>query len=102
MKLPSMKPGLPTMGAAVPLPVKRADTFYQSNEWRRLVVRRRLDRDYQQARARAKPNERLILDHIVERKDGGADLDPKNTQWLTHSEHQAKTARSKRARSGIS
>lgn len=101
-KLPSMKPGLPSMGAAVPMAPKRAEAFYQSPEWRKLVTRRRLDKDYQQARARAKPGERLILDHKVERRDGGADLDPANTQWLTHSEHQAKTSRSKRARAGWS
>ena len=51
------------------------------------------------AKARAKDGERLILDHVVERKDGGAPLDPANTQWLTFSELQAKTEREKRRRS---
>jgi hypothetical protein len=57
-----------------------------------------LDRDYFEALSRAKSGERLILDHVRERKDGGADLDPANTEWLTFSEHQAKTAKAKARR----
>lgn len=94
----------PMLGSAPPLvraAPKRADPFYQSPQWRSLVARRRLDADYQAAAARALPGERLILDHVNERRDGGADLDPKNTQWLTHGEHQAKTARTKRWRAGL-
>ena len=74
------------------------DPFYKSVEWRRLVARRRLDSDYFAARRRAKHGERLILDHVRERKDGGAELDPDNTQWLTMNEHQAKTATARAAR----
>lgn len=83
--------------AAMP---KVADPFYQSAGWRRLVEARRLDADYFAARKRLKSGERLILDHVIEIKDGGAALDPANTQWLTFGEHQAKTAaaRAKRAR----
>jgi hypothetical protein len=60
------------------------------------------DADYAAALRRCRPGERVILDHISERKDGGADLDPLNTEWLTNSEHQAKTARARarRARGG--
>jgi hypothetical protein len=81
-------------------PAKTADPFYLSSEWAALKARRRLDPDYYAARRRAKPGERLILDHIVERRDGGAELDPNNTQWLTWGEHNAKTAqaRARRAR----
>ena len=80
---------------------KVALPFYRSAEWRALVAGRKLDRDYHAARARAKPGERLILDHVREIRDGGARLDPANTQWLTFSEHQAKTERAKRARLGL-
>lgn len=83
--------------AVVPLP-KKAEGFYTSPAWRGLVARRKRDADYFAAVARAKPGERVILDHIVERRDGGADLDPSNTQWLTMGEHQAKTARERRRR----
>ena len=77
---------------------KMVEPFYQSAGWRALVARRKLDSDYFAARSRAKPGERLILDHVRERKDGGADLDPRNTEWLTMSEHQAKTAKARAAR----
>lgn len=77
---------------------KVADPFYLSREWRELVASRKHDADYAAAKARAKPGERLILDHKRERKDGGADLDRLNTEWLTMSEHQAKTAAARRTR----
>jgi len=78
---------------------KVADQFYKSPEWLALRRSRMKDPDYAAAKARAKDGERLMLDHVREIRDGGAKLDPKNTQWLTHSEHQAKTARAKVARS---
>lgn len=79
-------------------PPKVAEPFYHSRDWHRLVQRRKRDPDYVAALARRKPGERLILDHVRERKDGGDDLDPSNTEWLTHSEHQAKTARARALR----
>lgn len=81
--------------AAMP---KVADPFYLSREWIALREARRRDPDYAAAAGRGKPGERLVLDHVTERKDGGAALDAANTQWLTHSEHQAKTAKAKAAR----
>jgi len=77
---------------------KTADPFYLSAEWRAHRERRKLDPDYYAALRRAKPGEKIILDHIHERKDGGGDFG--ETEWLTLSEHNAKTAkaRAKRAR----
>ena len=86
------------MDAKVRALPKLAEGFYSSPQWRALVADRKYDPDYQAARMRAKPGERLILDHVVERKDGGADLDALNTEWLTFSEHQVKTARARAAR----
>lgn len=80
---------------------KRALGFYRSAEWLALVARRKGDADYRAALDRAGPGERLILDHVVELKDGGAALDPGNTQWLTFGEHQVKTARERRRRAGL-
>jgi 5-methylcytosine-specific restriction enzyme A len=80
---------------------KMAAAFYQSAEWKALKAMRRRDPDYAMARKRCKPGEWLVLDHVIEIKDGGAPLDPANTQWLTNSEHQAKTALRKRQRSGM-
>jgi len=79
-------------------PAKEAERFYQSAAWRRLIAARKLDADYFAAKARSRSGERLILDHVIERKDGGDDLDPRNTMWLTFSEHQAKTAEARRRR----
>ncbi len=79
---------------------KVVESFYRSVGWLALVESRKGDPDWHAAKARAKAGERLILDHKVERRDGGADLDPANTEWLTFGEHQAKTAkaRARRAR----
>ncbi|WP_423804552.1 HNH endonuclease [Novosphingobium lindaniclasticum] len=43
-----------------------------------------------------------MLDHKQERKDGGADLDPANLEWLCQPHHNRKTAeaRARRARGG--
>src|SRR5690242_17323563 len=41
---------------------------------------------------------RLFADHIVERKDGGAPLDPRNGQCLCGSHHTLKTAAARSAR----
>lgn len=94
--------GLPSrLGSAPPklkAPEKRPDPFYRSAPWLCLVADRKLDADYFAAKRRAKAGERLILDHRRELKDGGAALDPSNTEWLTFSEHQAKTARARAER----
>ncbi len=90
-----LKAVVPRLGRAAPklrAAPKVAEGFYSSAAWRALVAARKLDSDYFAALRRTKPGERLILDHIRERKDGGDDLEPTNTQWLTHSEHQVKTA----------
>ena len=95
VRMPSRMAGLPSRVAPA---AKVVDPFYHSRGWLALIAARKRDPDWKAAKARAKPGEWLLLDHIAERKDGGADLDPANTQWLTHSEHQAKTARARKAR----
>ncbi len=42
----------------------------------------------------------LIGDHIVERKDGGADFDPLNVRLLCAACHNRKTAAARRTRTG--
>jgi len=79
---------------------KVAEHFYQSKEWLALkAAKRRLGRVWCVMCGSA---DRLILDHVVERKDGGDDLDIGNTQWLCNTHHQQKTAAAKarRARGG--
>lgn len=95
--LPSRLAGLRPRVAPLP---KAVEPFYQSKGWRDLVAVRKLDADYFAALRRAKEDgsKRCILDHVRERKDGGDDLDPRNTQWLTMNEHQKKTAQARRNR----
>ncbi|MBA9071784.1 hypothetical protein FHR71_005570 [Methylobacterium sp. RAS18] len=45
---------------------------------------------------------RLYADHIVERRDGGDPLDPKNGQALCPPHHQKKTAAERARRMGTS
>lgn len=78
---------------------KVAEQFYQSAEWRALREARRKDADYRCAVCGSK--HRLILDHIREIRDGGARLDPRNTQWLCRVHHGEKTEAAKRTRVGL-
>lgn len=75
---------------------KVAEQFYQSPEWRALV------RDIKRQRGawceRCGSTDRVIADHIQERKDGGADLDPENIELLCGKHHAAKTAAARGAR----
>ncbi|MCB5173666.1 HNH endonuclease [Microvirga sp. SM9] len=79
-------------------PPKSVDPFYTSPEWRELVAR--LKRERGAYCRRCGSTDRIIADHIIERKDGGADLDPNNIELLCHAHHQKKTAqaRARRAR----
>ena len=44
---------------------------------------------------------RLILDHVIERKDGGADFPPyEGAKWYCTAHHNAKTAQARAARAG--
>src|SRR5688572_30149611 len=103
-RLKAMAPRLAGLAPRVAAMPKTAEPFYTSRAWQELRSRRMLDADYFAALARARKDgsKRAILDHKHERKDGGADLDPANTEWLTMNEHQAKTAKAKarRARGG--
>jgi 5-methylcytosine-specific restriction endonuclease McrA len=75
-------------------PPKQADQFYQSNDWRNLV--RTIKRQRGAFCCICGSNDRIIADHIIERRDGGADLDPANIQLLCQSHHAAKTANARR------
>ncbi|MGX7926472.1 hypothetical protein ACWPMX_07850 [Tsuneonella sp. HG094] len=92
--LPGRLSRLPSRIAAAP---KRADPFYLSAEWKAL---RAAKRGQGPAFCRVCGcGGRLILDHRVERKDGGADL-PSLDQldWYCTAHHNAKTAAAKAAR----
>lgn len=80
------------------LPPKVAESFYSSKEWRQLVAR--IKRERGKWCQRCGSTHRVIGDHIVERRDGGADLDASNIELLCFGCHQRKTAaaRARRAR----
>ncbi len=73
-------------------PVKVADPFYASpayRAWRKFVIERAGGAC--QAPGCGKREGRMFADHIVERRDGGSDLDPANGQCLCSHHHQLKT-----------
>ena len=75
---------------------KQTERFYQSREWRCLVAEVKSERGaYCQ---RCGSADRVIADHIVERKDDGADLDKSNIELLCHRHHAVKTAEARARR----
>lgn len=92
-RMPSMLGTMPALIKAAP---KVAEHFYQSPEW---ADYRRRHREWTIARqggvwcCRCGSAKRLILDHRVERKDGGADFPPfEEADWLCGRHHAEKTA----------
>jgi 5-methylcytosine-specific restriction protein A len=79
-------------------PPKMAEGFYQSVEWtklRALLIRQRGHRCeacWATHDGLGRPV-RLIADHMTERRDGGADLDPCNIRLMCMKCHNKKTAR---------
>lgn len=73
--------------AALP---KKAESFYLSAEWRALVKAIKAQRGAWCERCGS--GHRVIGDHKVERRDGGAELDPANVELLCQPCHNRKTA----------
>ncbi|MER8941342.1 HNH endonuclease [Mesorhizobium sp. M0915] len=99
----------PSLRVKVSVPDKKAEPFYLTPAWRALVddlMQHRFGgRDKAQCEDREcrQPHRRgirLFGDHIVERKDGGTELDPANVMFRCGSCHTRKTAveRSRRQR----
>lgn len=98
--LRQLGPTVRPMDMRTALPGKKvADPFYTSSPWRSLVSRliqirgRRCEKC-----GKEHDGIRLIGDHIVERKDGGAELDPTNVQIICIGCHNTKTALAAKAR----
>jgi 5-methylcytosine-specific restriction protein A len=66
-------------------PLKRADPFYQGTPWRRFrgFI---LERDGYQCtwveHGQRCTRRAVVVDHVIARRDGGADLDPNNARSL--------------------
>jgi 5-methylcytosine-specific restriction protein A len=95
--------GTPLDLRSVRAPKKTVDPYYNSpphRAWRDEVIRRAggrcQDPDHDPSRPRS--GIRLEADHIIERKDGGSDLDPDNGLARCRRCHARKTERSRLAR----
>jgi 5-methylcytosine-specific restriction endonuclease McrA len=81
-------------------PPKQTAPFYLSPEWRQLMARLIAERGRCCERCGRTGNTdgswlRLFGDHVVELKDGGAELDPGNIRLLCGSCHSTKTAKAR-------
>ena len=103
-RLASIGPLVAPRAERVAPPVKLADPFYLTREWRALASAIKRQRRYTCEACgldgRKQPW-RMHADHIIEIRDGGAPMDPLNVQVLCHACHNAKTAKAKAARLGL-
>jgi 5-methylcytosine-specific restriction endonuclease McrA len=77
---------------------KVAEDFYGSAAWKGLRERLRKERGGRCETPGCRSHGRVILHHIVERKDGGAPLDPRNLIFQCDPCHGAVTARNRSLR----
>src|SRR3546814_12938506 len=100
-KLKTLAPLVAGLAPRVKAAPKVAEQFYSSREWRSLVASIKRERgDRCERPGCTTPTQRVIADHIVERKDGGADLDAGNIELLCFTHHQRKTAEARARHSG--
>lgn len=88
----------------ISVPAKVPDPFYESVAWREFIRAIKVQRGFvcevPSCRKDCSDNHRgLIGDHVVERRDGGADFDPANVMLMCTACHNRKTA-SERGRRG--
>lgn len=95
-RLRMVAPRLATSGRSLRPPASgQTDGFYQSSPWQRLARSVKEARGYRCEECGVDKSDDprgLIADHVCERKDGGADLDPANIRLLCAACHNAKTA----------
>jgi len=99
--LPTHVAVLDTRSAKPPAKVADAELLTQEHRnWRQLVIERAGGRcEWNDGGGRCgRAEQRMFADHIVERKDGGAPLDPSNGQCLCGKHHSIKTARERAKR----
>jgi hypothetical protein len=108
--IPKLKPLLRRfVNGAVAPETKWTDPFYLTpayRAWRVAIVTRAgfrcedIDINTGQRCTKMWPEHKLIADHIRERVDGGADLDPANGMCRCFSHHQVKTMKARAERHG--
>jgi 5-methylcytosine-specific restriction enzyme A len=106
-RLPMLKGRVDAVRARVAPPVKLADPFYLSAEWRVFAKAIKSQRGYaceaEGCGFDGRGREWLIhADHVIEIRDGGARLDPLNVMLRCQGCHNRKTAAeaARRAREG--
>jgi 5-methylcytosine-specific restriction enzyme A len=97
--LSKLRPG---RAKVVPSP-KRAMPFYLSDDWRSLIATIKRTRGYRcydpdHPTDQPRGGGRIYGDHIIELKDGGAPLDPRNIMLRCHACHTRKTMRERTGR----
>ena len=80
----------------ITFPVKQVEDFYTSPAWR--AVRAEVLKRDSYLCACGRGETRMFVDHIIERKDGGADLDMANLVTCCGSCHTTKTLAERRKR----
>lgn len=96
-RLKALPPRVASLSTRARPAEKAVDPFYESPEWRGFVRDIKRQRGYRcevvecGKDCSAAPRG-LIGDHIVERKDGGADFDPLNVMLMCTGCHNRKTA----------
>jgi 5-methylcytosine-specific restriction enzyme A len=85
--------------------MKRAEPFYVGADWKQLMrqiikQRGRACEDPRHDPARPRLGVRLLGDHVVELRDGGARLDPRNVMLRCYACHARKTADERQRRKG--
>jgi len=102
MRIPTITSRIATIDTRrVKPPPKTADLELQTQahrDWRALVIRRAGGACQGTTHEGERTGHRLIADHVVERRDGGATLDPANGQALCWRCHGLKTAAARAAR----
>jgi len=97
VRLTSMPRRLASAAPRIRAMPKQTDPFYTSQAWRDLRKAKRAQGPAFCCKCGA--GGKLILDHRVERKDGGADLPPLDQlDWYCVAHPNAKTAAAKAAR----
>lgn len=101
-RLVMARPGLRVTMArrSLAAPAKKADAFLQSPAWKAARAEHLAREPYCRRCGRGGAGVRMFVDHIVERKDGGALVDAANLQTLCGACHTRKTREARKARAG--